>query len=121
MISPSYQRSEDLDQIDENGDKLFKIEGLDMEQQFKRPPLGSVYGHNSIMFDEQQIKKRMESLLFDPKLSYHGNQARVFKILGGKKRVPDLAQGDFYDPVQFICSNAVAIDPIKQIFECKGH
>jgi hypothetical protein len=32
MISPSYQRSEDLDQIDENGDKLFKIEGLDMEQ-----------------------------------------------------------------------------------------
>ena len=32
MVSPSYMRSEDLDQIDENGDKLFKIEGLDMEQ-----------------------------------------------------------------------------------------
>lgn len=55
----------------------------------------------------------MDTLLFDSNYSYHGNSQRVFKILNGKKRVPDLAWGEFYDPVQFICSNAVAVDPIN--------
>lgn len=63
----------------------------------------------------------LDRLTFDPNLSYHGDINRVFRILGGKKKIPDLAKGEFYDPVQYICSNALAVDPINQVFECKGH
>lgn len=82
LVSPSFLAKDDLNS-DDNRESTF-VEGLqiDLESKFMRQPIGSVYnqiGHDSS--ESKQSELRMDRLLFNPKLSYHGDVNREFQII----------------------------------------
>jgi len=79
LVSPSFLAKDDLNS-DDNRESTF-VEGLqiDLDSKFMRQPIGSVY--NQIEHDSKQIDQRMDRLLFNPKLSYHGDVNREFQII----------------------------------------
>ena len=80
LVSPSFMENKPTNdvEVDESRTTIdFDIQGLDLETKFKRQPAGSLLfsidDHDSKQIDEDILKQRMDSLLFDSNYSYHGN------------------------------------------------
>ena len=80
LVSPSFMENKPTNdvEVDESRTTIdFDIQGLDLETKFKRQPAGSllfsIEDHDSKQIDEEILKQRMETLLFDSNYSYHGN------------------------------------------------
>ena len=78
LISPSFIENKPNESLDESRNTIdFEIQGLDLDLKFKRQPAGSllfsIEDHDSKQIDEEILKQRMDTLLFDSNYSYHGN------------------------------------------------